>query len=38
MSQKAAEQAMKLEVSAKRIDELMQEQAGFERTITELQG
>jgi uncharacterized coiled-coil protein SlyX len=29
---------MKLEESAKRIDELMQERAGFERSITELQG
>jgi hypothetical protein len=38
MSQKADEQAMKLEESAKQIDELMQEWAGFERTITELQG
>jgi hypothetical protein len=38
MSQKADEQAMKLEESAKRIDELMQERAGFEQTITELQG
>jgi chromosome segregation ATPase len=38
MIQKADEQAMKLEESAKRIDELMQERAGFEQTITELQG
>jgi hypothetical protein len=38
MSQKADEQAMKLEESTKRIDELMQERAGFERTLTELQG
>jgi hypothetical protein len=38
MGQKADEQAMKLEESAKRIDELMQERAGFEQTITELQG
>jgi hypothetical protein len=38
MSHKADEQAMKLEESAKRIDELMQEQVGFEQTITELQG
>jgi uncharacterized protein with von Willebrand factor type A (vWA) domain len=38
MSQKADEQAMKLEESAKRIDEQMQERAGFERTLTELQG
>jgi hypothetical protein len=38
MSQKADEQAMKLEESTKRIDELMQERASFERTITELQG
>jgi hypothetical protein len=38
MSQKADEQAVKLEESTKRIDELMQERAGFEQTITELQG
>jgi hypothetical protein len=38
MSRKADEQAVKLEESAKRINELMQERAGFERTITELQG
>jgi uncharacterized coiled-coil DUF342 family protein len=38
MSRNADEQAVKLEESAKRIDELMQERAGFERTITELQG
>jgi hypothetical protein len=37
MSRNADEQAVKLEESAKRIDELMQEWAGFERTITELQ-
>jgi hypothetical protein len=37
MSRNADEQAVKLEESAKRIDELMQERAGFERTITELQ-
>jgi uncharacterized coiled-coil protein SlyX len=35
MSQKTA---VKLEESTKRIDELMQERAGFEQTITELQG
>jgi hypothetical protein len=35
MSQKTA---VKLEESTKRIDELMQERAGFEKTITELQG
>jgi hypothetical protein len=29
---------VKLEESAKHIDELMQERAGFEQTITELQG
>jgi hypothetical protein len=38
MSQKADERAVKLEESAKHIDELMQERAGFEQTITELQG
>jgi hypothetical protein len=38
MSQNADEQAVKLEESTKKIDELMQERAGFERTITELQG
>jgi hypothetical protein len=38
MSRNADEQAVKLEESAKRIDELMQERANFERTITELQG
>jgi hypothetical protein len=38
MSQNADEQAVKLEESAKRINELMQKRAGFERTITELQG
>jgi hypothetical protein len=38
MSQKDDERAVKLEESAKRIDELMQEWAGFEQTITELQG
>jgi hypothetical protein len=38
MSRNADEKAVKLEESAKRIDELMQERAGFERTITELQG
>jgi hypothetical protein len=38
LSQKADEQAMKLEESTKRIDELMQERAGFEWTLTELQG
>jgi hypothetical protein len=37
-SRNADERAMKLEESAKRIDELMQERAGFEQTITELQG
>jgi chromosome segregation ATPase len=35
MNQKTA---VKLEESTKRIDELMQERAGFEQTITELQG
>jgi hypothetical protein len=30
--------SVKLEESAKRINELMQERIGFERTITELQG
>jgi chromosome segregation ATPase len=35
MSQKTA---VNLEESTKRIDELMQERAGFEQTITELQG
>jgi predicted nucleic acid-binding Zn-ribbon protein len=29
---------VKLEESTKRIDELMQERAGFEQNITELQG
>jgi hypothetical protein len=29
---------MKLEESTRRIDELMQERAGFEQTIIELQG
>jgi hypothetical protein len=38
MSQKADERAVKLEESAKRIDELMQERVGFKQTITELQG
>jgi hypothetical protein len=38
MSQKADEQAVKLEESTKCIDKLMQERAGFEQTITELQG
>jgi archaellum component FlaC len=38
MSRNADEQAVKLEESAKQIDKLMQEQDGFERTITELQG
>jgi hypothetical protein len=38
MSRNTDEQAVKLEESAKRIDELMQERTGFERTITELQG
>jgi hypothetical protein len=38
MSRNADEQAVKLEESAKQINELMQEQAGFERTITKLQG
>jgi hypothetical protein len=38
MSQKADERAVKLEESAKRIDELMQERVGFEQTIIELQG
>jgi hypothetical protein len=37
MSQKADERAVKLEESAKQIDELMQERAGFKQTITELQ-
>jgi hypothetical protein len=37
-SRNADERAVKLEESAKRIDELMQEWAGFEQTITELQG
>jgi hypothetical protein len=35
MNQKTS---MKLEESTRRIDELMQERAGFERTIIELQG
>jgi hypothetical protein len=35
MNQKTA---VKLEESTKRIDELMQERAGFVQTITELQG
>jgi hypothetical protein len=35
MSQKTA---VKLEESTKRIDKLMKERAGFEQTITELQG
>jgi hypothetical protein len=34
----ANEQAVKLEESAQRINELMQERDGFERTITKLQG
>jgi hypothetical protein len=34
MDQKSS---MKLEESTRRIDELMQERAGFEQTITELQ-
>jgi hypothetical protein len=38
MSRNTDEQAVKLGESAKRIDELMQERADFERTITELQG
>jgi hypothetical protein len=38
MSQKVDERAVKLEEFTKRIDELTQEQAGFEQTITELQG
>jgi hypothetical protein len=35
MNQKTS---MKLEESTRRIDELMQERAGFEQTIIELQG
>jgi hypothetical protein len=38
MSKNADDQAAKLEESAKRIDELMQERASFERTIAELRG
>jgi uncharacterized coiled-coil DUF342 family protein len=37
MSQKVDERAVKLEEFTKRIDELTQERAGFEQTITELQ-
>jgi hypothetical protein len=37
-SRNTDERAVKLEESAKRIDELLQERAGFEQTITELQG
>ena len=36
MSKNADDQATKLEESAKRIDELMQERTSFERTIAEL--
>jgi hypothetical protein len=38
MSQKVDEWAVKLEEFTKCIDELTQERAGFEQTITELQG